>query len=731
MSQTTDSQDSAPASQSSSDAVSPEFQLDEIVVTAQKRSESLQKIPIAVTAFSGRSLEARGINNVLEVATLTPGLQLSNASGEVIPFLRGVGNTANPVGNEASVAVYVDGVYFSRLPSGFFSLANIERMEVLKGPQGTLFGRNSSGGVIQIITPDPSHSTSLRGHIGYGSFSTVHGDVYATTGLGEKAALDIAVAGTKQGHGYGRNITSGHRATFSDDFTARTKLLIELGDRTHILLSGFYAYARNGALGNTYPGTTQGLQSPPIAGTPASFSAAPPLDFYDQRSDLDNHNLARAWGGSLRVEQELGNLRLKSITAYLHDKEHQLIDGDYGPRPNYRADLFSKVEQITQELQLSNAPGERLSWIVGLFYYNASGKYDPLAFQGSAFFPNDVVGDSIVNSFSIYGRQRAKSYAGYAQATYPILPRLKITGGVRYTMDRLSGSGHNDISVANGIAFIPGPVVTGRDRTNKLTFKVAADYEFGENILGYASFSRGYKSSNFNLLPFSGVPNKPETLDAYEVGLKSELFNRRLRINAAIFRYDIGNPQVQLLNNGAVVLSNADSSRVTGVDLEGGLKVTRSLTMTFGATYLNSKYRRYLGAPSGPPNPVAPFGSVSPQIAIDASGNRTPMAAKLTAVAGLQYIMETAVGALDLSTDYAYNDGFFWEPDNFLNQKPYHLVNAQIRLRPSDKISTAAWVKNLVDEKIAVFAATQEGPSGYPFVAGPPRTYGVTLGFEF
>jgi iron complex outermembrane receptor protein len=217
-------------------------QLDEIVVVAQKRSENLQKVPLAITAVGSEALESRGIESVIDLGDKVPGLTIRKFNGLILPVLRGVGNPSSTAGNEASVAVYADGVYFPRLPSGFLDLNNVERVEILKGPQGTLFGRNSTGGVINIITRDPSHETKVEGSVSYGRFDTFTGKLYATTGLSDTVAIDLSVAG-RTDDGFGKNIATGHRYGYTDNFITRSKIVADL-ETTKISLSGYYSWVK-------------------------------------------------------------------------------------------------------------------------------------------------------------------------------------------------------------------------------------------------------------------------------------------------------------------------------------------------------------------------------------------------------------------------------------------------------------------------------------------------------
>lgn len=709
--------DTAPA-----DAASSSEGLEEIVVTAQKRSESLQKVPVAVAAFSGEALTEQAVSSLADLGPRIPGLKLDAGNGLTLPFLRGVGSNITAVGNESSVAVYIDGVYYSRVIPGFFSLSNIQRVEVLKGPQGTLFGRNATGGVVQVITPLPKHDTSVRLHAGYGSYDTLNGDLYATGGLSDTLAIDLAVAGTRQGDGYGRNRATGNRAYYEDNLSARSKLLFTPTEATELVLSGFYLYGKTSGATTTYPGTTAGYSSAP-------FDMQPTLGFFEQNVDIDTYSRAEQFGGSLTGQQDIGFAKLKSITAYFKLSQFQDFDLDKSPRPDSDATLVVGVRQFTQELQLTSLPESQLKWILGFFYYDTTSEYDPITFTGPAIFPGDVIGDPILNGRRIYGRQKVKSYSFYGQATYEVLPKLNLTGGLRYTHEKSNVVGRIAAVTAGAESTVASS--SGSVSEGKLTFKAALDYQFTPDILGYASFSRGFKSGGFNLAPVNLNPVRPETIDAYEIGLKTELFSRRLRLNLSAFHYDIGSPQVQLREAAAIRTANAGSARVDGVELDGAIAPVKGLTIGFGAAYLDSKYSSFLNAPVGFPNPNPPYGSTNPLSSIDASGNRTPFATKYSANVSATYEFGSAIGQWVLSANYSYSDGYHFEPSNLFRQSPYSLVNGQIMLRPSDQISIALWGKNLTDKRYVSYQSTQAGPAAFPFTPAPPRTYGVTLGVDF
>lgn len=707
---------------------------DEIVVTAQRREQSLQRVPVTVQAFTSKMIEARGLEQISDLALVTPGLNIAqSSSGALQPFLRGVGTGANAVGSEGSIAVYIDGVYFSRPNAGAFSLNNIERVEVLKGPQGTLFGRNSSGGVIQLITQDPTFQTTVRGDIGYGNYDTVNGAIYASTGLSDKIAVDIAASGRNQGHGFGRNITTGRKTSYTDNYNFKSKLLIKPTDTTRIVLSGLYSWSEVQGLGNHYPGTTQGY---PLSPT----TRVPDYGFYDQRGNINAINGIKMYALSGRLEQDLGFAKFVSITAYQNIKEHYQGEGDYTEQAAAAPVLRAHINQFTQEFQLASLPGSKVEWIAGLFYYNNLSAYDRGDFTG--------YGGGGVFDFDTYGRQRSKSYAAFGQATYPITSKLGVTLGLRYTKEKTDASGRGDFrlaasdplcqlvgGLANGsqCALFPQSDQAGK-KVSKLTWKGGLNYQATADILLYGSISRSFKSGQYDIL--FPTPNQrgtnPEVLTAYEIGAKTDLFDRRLRLNLAGFRYDIDNPQVQLIQNGAIILSNAQSERVWGAEFDGQLRVVRSLNLRFSGTWLDAKYLQYDDAPYAPPLFGPTYGAGGVQL-IDAAGNRPQFTSKFSYGIGADYTVDTSIGQIQATVDYSHRSAFFWDQANGpeLRQRAYGLLDARLKLSPSSHYSVSLWGKNLTNEKYAAFATSQSGTQGYPYIAAAPRTYGVSLNFNF
>lgn len=672
------------------------MQVQDIVVTAQRRSENLQNVPIAVSAITADRAALQGITGTLALTAVAPSLQINQTSNFGSIYLRGVGsNLADPT-SEPSVATYIDGVYISSPQANFFSFNNIERIEVLKGPQGTLFGRNATGGVIQVVTKDPSQNSAVDMSLGYGNYDTVDATFYGTTGLGQNLAADVAVIYHDQNDGYGRNVTLDKDIFKNSNFGIRSKLLWTPTDRTRVTLIGDYSRAFHN---NSY-------QYGPDVISP-SYGVELYAGPFNSTQNLEQKVKTRTWGGALRIEQDLGGLTLTSITSRRKSIPYFVLDSDQGPQTLGGSIYHSYVRNWSQELQLTNQSKGKFEWVLGLFYFDVVGGYNPWQSIGGRFFWN--------------AEQKTRAWAGYGQATYHLGTGTSITGGLRWTTEDQSMSSINLTTPAN--------VAHNSMNHKKLTWRIAVNQQFTDDIMAYVSYNRGYKSGGYNLLDTTSlnkvpalqlVPSyNPEVVDAYEVGLKSYLFDRRVRFNLAAFYYDYKDIQLQKTVAVGNLILNAANAKVKGVEAEIEAAVTSHLTLRAGASVLDAKYRDFLSAPAVTQNGV---GST-----IDASGNRLVASPKFTGNIGVEYRTEVAGAEVTAAVNAVHNDGFFWHPDNRLRQPAYTLLNTTLTIGLDDnRYQVRLWAKNLTDERYYISEAEVQGRGDWTMLA-PPRTYGMTF----
>src|SRR5882757_2512773 len=350
-------------------AQTDEYALEEVVVTAQRRSENLQNVPIAVTAITAETLQARGASNMTDMIAAVPSVTM--ASGSYLqPRIRGIGNTAVGPGFESGVAVYVDGVYQASPAANLFSLSNIDRMEILKGPQGTLFGRNATGGVIQIITRKPSDAFDGNASFTAANYDDYSGNFYVTGGLAPGVAVNFAAHTEFQGDGWGKNQFN-NRDVYRTyhDIVLRSSLLLDPTDRTSILISG--DYENNDS--------TTGVAQKLIPGTGFPFPGLVRPTGNPWNVDLDVQPVAQLLGGgiSANATQALDFASLVSITAYRRSQLHLTFDGDITNIPLLAIDIVQPDRQFSQELQLIQNAGSAIKGVIGAFYFDALSAFDP------------------------------------------------------------------------------------------------------------------------------------------------------------------------------------------------------------------------------------------------------------------------------------------------------------------------------------------------------------------
>ncbi len=724
-------------------------QVEEIVVTAQRRSQNLQEVPISIAAFNAATLTSAGITNVGAIAQVDPSINIGSNNSVVTPFLRGVGNPGGTtIGNESSVPIYIDDVYYTRLSSAYLELANIDRVEVLKGPQGTLFGRNASAGAIQVFTRDPGRTDALELTGGYANYDTVTGKLYVSKPLGDDVGINLSVSARHQGNGWGQNLNTGDKTYQYNFLNIRSKLVARPTDKTTVHVEGFYVKSFServvsgrylGTLGSTAPYYGPSQIVPPAPG------------FYDTVSTLNDFYRTRAYGASVKVDQDLSFAQITSVTAYRHASETGLTDGENNPENYSLYSLPTTDKQFSEELQLKSRVSSKVNWIAGVYYLNARQGYTPATVTGDSVteLSNLALGLPAAPGVreELFGQQRIRSLAGFGQVTVPVTDTTNVTLGGRYTRDHIRGIGSITF-IDPGIATIPFSQYDRGFTFKKFTYRAAIDQKIADHIRVYGSVSRGYKSGTFNTLPLNSDPTKPETVDAYEVGIKSELFDRRLRLNAAAFQNDIKDPQVQTVivdpatGSNFVALTNAQKARSRGFEVNADAVIATGLSATLGATYLNAKYLRFDNAPFYYPivNGSCPNGGSSggyiaglcSAVAGNASGHRLVQVPKWRLAGGLNYTTDTAAGKVSGDVNAAYTTKFYWDPDSIISQRPYALVNASIAFTPAayPSVTIRGFVDNLTFKRYYAFELPSSGGGGNLDAPGAPRTYGIEIGIK-
>jgi iron complex outermembrane receptor protein len=708
-----------------------EVALQEVVVTAQKRTENLQDVPIAMTALSGERLEAAGINSTTDLGIVTPGLTTVNFAGFVFPHIRGVGTTAFGAGLESSIATYVDGVYIASALASLMSLNDVQQVEVLKGPQGTLFGRNATGGLIQITTKDPQSTMGGEGSIGYGNYQTASGGGYLTGGITDTLAANVAVSGSTQGQGYGTNLFNGKDVYQTDrDIAARSKWVWTPGAATVITFAGDYeeVAGTNNSTFKPAPGATQLFQFlgavPPL----------PPLGTWDTDEDFQPYDTFKGGGASLRIRQDVGFAELQSLTAWRRSQYSIGFDADGYPEFLETIPVVRQIDnQVSEEVNLTSKAAGRIQWVAGLYYLYADSKDDPssVLLGPPLQIPVPVPGLPPINQINIVGKQTTDSYAAYAQSTLALTDIDDLTLGVRYTEEHRSLTASETAYLVGGIPL--GPLIPPVDESvtsGRPTWRVAYSHKFTPDVMTYVSYDRGFKSGGFNVGVPTDAPFKPETLDAYEIGLKTKTLQDRLRFNAAAYYYDYKNIQVSHFVLGQVGYYNGAAARMYGVDADMEAVLAPGLSVTAGVSLIHDYFNDFPNAVTYTPVPV--FGPAGPSLLTTASatGHNLPLTPSATFNVSTDYRHELLSGEGTIDLTYYHSDGYAFAPDNILRQGAVNILNASLSWStPREGFTVSFWGKNLTNETIA--NALLSSSIGSLASYRPPRTYGITLGTKF
>ena len=603
--------------------------LQEIVVTAQKRAENLQDVPIAVTAVSSGQLAAAGVLSTSALGSAVAGVSVNTTASYFSPHIRGVGTGSFGPGVENPVALYVDNVYYASQLTAPSDLSDVDQIAVLKGPQGTLFGRNATAGVIQMTTRNPSHDFGGEFKTELDNYLTSRNFFYVTGGLSDSVAANLSLKFAAQDDGWGKNLITGNDTQkIYHDFSVRNKWIVNLSDQTTFRLNLDYTDKKDNLGPNLrpLPGSSPFL---PGLGT-TIFSS----NEYDSVSPINSRNKVQSGGASATLEQETGFGRIVSVTAYRKYKFDTIFDADTSPLPLSETAFVQRGKQFSQEIQLVSRDDQKLTWTLGGYYFwgseNLSGPvatiYPPALVPGlpglaSQTFDYDVTA-------------KTESLAWFGQATLKVLPGTRLTGGLRYTYEKRKLDGINAF-LADGVR-VPmfDSIASGRNMSeSKYTWRLSLDHDFSDNVMGYVSWNRGFKSGGFNALAvdLNTAPYRPERLDAYEAGFKTELLDRQVRLNPAVFYYKYNQIQVTQFLANSTFVRNAAKAELYGFDLDAEWQASSALQFTGSLEWVHATFKNFPDAPSfDVVNFFAP-------ISIDAAGNKLPFAPRFTANIGATY----------------------------------------------------------------------------------------------
>jgi iron complex outermembrane recepter protein len=690
--------------------------LEEIIVTAQKRDESVQDVPIAITAFGAEELEKSVFKSNEDIGMVTPGLQMGRQVGAPVPYMRGVGAQATSVGVEPATSLYLDGVYLSGNTSGVMTLNNVERIEVLKGPQGTLFGRNTTGGVVHIITKDPTYDTQVKVGATYGSHDISGGSFYGSTGLSDTVAADFSVQARRQGEGWGINRANGDEVGFEEYTSVRTKLLWEPSDDTTVKLLASYNENDDDI----------GVIRSCINDEFGCLAFSPISNIRDVDADWSSFTEREMSLVSARIEHSFDSIDIVSITSYRDAENTQIFDFDASPARIARAETSQNNETFTQEIQILSTDEDKIySWIAGFYYYDDDWSYPPLEVQ--------QYGPGI--SANAYSNVLTESYSFFGEITFELGESTDFIAGLRWTHDEkeLNGSTVIEAPIGNPIMQLP---FLKDDTWAEYSYRAVLNHHFTEDVMAYISYNRGFKSGAFDSVVFNGQapdPVNPEILDAYEIGMKGEFYDGALRLNLAAFYYDYKDVQLQKVEGSEggtpnSILLNAAESEIMGVEVDGHAAITDNLTARFGVSLLDTEYSDFQGCVINTPASAPGVGGINIRTVGDCSGNDMVRSPELTYNISLNYELPTDSGTYLANIMAAYTDDYAWEPDNNIIEDDYTVINASVGwMTVDEKLKLTLWGRNITNEEYSVY--TTSAGSGTVAAGAPEVTWGLTVDY--
>ncbi|ARR54757.1 TonB dependent receptor [Rhizorhabdus wittichii DC-6] len=714
--------------------------LSDIVVTARRRTEPLQATPLAVSALDSRRLEEARVSNITDLTNLTPSITLARNTTNptsLFPWIRGFGTKSTDPAAEPPIAITIDGIYQAQLVGAFVNLFDVEAIEVLRGPQGTLLGKNAPAGGLSIRTRRPGEEFAAKGQIEYGSFKNLHASGWVDVPLVPGALFGTVSANYQHSNGYQKNIVTGQTLGGINTSSFRAGLLAKLGDSTTWYVTAQYDQDKGEDAGDRNISTTDPLVVPGLTYVVPPSASLTCTNAYSRAlcangtlpnnrryttqalpgPDRDSHNFSVA----SNLDVDTGPVALALVTGYRQFRELAFsdIDGtqlgiiDSRYDGNYRA--FSQEFRVASSDGGGLDMGGRLRWLVGSYYFN----YDYDRFNRST---------TLGAPSTTYQEGETKSYALFAHAEFDILSNLNLSGGIRQTWDRKT-------HLSRAQRFFSGidPEFSQRHAWDNISYDVTLNYNITPNNMIYVRRATGYRGGGFTGVPATALAVStadPETVGAWEFGSKNDFFNHRLRINLSVFRNKFQDLQrvitvpVDVAPFFVQRLLNVASGITQGAEVELQARPVSGLTLRANLGYLDAKYTQFNANVTG----NLANGNA------DLTFLRFPYTSKWTAQFGATYEADLgSSGKLVFSADYNYRSRYNVTDLNYAfgEQKGFGLLSGTITWRDADdRYSVSVFGRNLTD-KFYIDGGDAVGGLTTYVSDGPPREWGVSVGFNF
>jgi len=722
------------------------YTLEEIVVTARRRQESLQDVPISVSAFSETRIQDLQADDLSGIQYSVPNLYLDKGdAGNAVIYIRGIGQNDSLAFADAGVGVYVDDVFIARSQAAFLELFDVERIEVLRGPQGTLYGRNTSGGAIKFVSTTPPDQLEVYGEIGGGSdaFATVKGRIGGPL-AGDKLKGKIAFSANRR-DGFAKNSVTGKDDGDLKSFAWRGALLFTPNEDVDVQFTFDGKIDRPNTSRSPVRETTVTGVADPIGApfVPSVFQPNP--DPYKVDVNANGLSDLTAYGFTLKINWRTGSAwSVESITSYRKMDFDLNLDTDGTPLPILDILVLQDEKQFSQELRLSYDAGGALAFTSGVYFFHD----DDLTFSGVDFGSASLFGFPII----LFGfpstqladtDQKTDSLAFFGDATVALTDRLSVSAGLRYTYEKkksarrfenffdITVSAINDTPPFLQGAGVPGIAISGKDSFDSFTPKFSASFQASDDVLLYATVAKGFKSGGFDgraNSTFGFQPFKPETVWSYEGGVKSTWADGKLIINAAYFYNDYTNLQVTSFGSNpetgtfASLFTNAAKARIQGIELEVAARPTQALMLNASVGFLDSEYKKFETLVGG--------------VVTDVSNRKLVNAPKWNASVSAtldQPISNRLIGTAHIDANYRSKNYNEITASELLAQNKYILVNAYVSVRGEDgRWEFRAGVKNLTDRAIRVQGFNLSEFPGYQLsFFSAPRTFDFRLFYRY